>query len=90
MTSEEIDAEAKRLRALLWAAWMELNAIRARDGVPYTHMGWKASVDEGYFSTLTDALAEELGLDCQPWPNKKWLNQDGSLPFLVERAPLEK
>lgn len=32
----------------------ELNEIRARDGVPYTHQGIKASVCEDYFSSVVD------------------------------------
>lgn len=32
----------------------ELNEIRARDGVPYTHNGWRAGVSEEYFSSVVD------------------------------------
>lgn len=32
----------------------ELNEIRARDGVPYTHQGIKASVCPDYFSSVVD------------------------------------
>ena len=35
-------------------AFRELNEIRARDGVPYTHQGIKASVSEDYFSSVVD------------------------------------
>jgi hypothetical protein len=56
--------EAERLlvecAAALEKARYELNAIRARDGVPYTHMGWKASVDENYFSTVVDECGAVL------------------------------
>ena len=38
-------------------AYKELNEIRARDGVPYTHYGMKASVCPDYFSSVVD--------DCQ-------------------------
>ena len=37
-------------------AYAELNAIRARDGVPYMHDGFKSSVDEDYFSSVVDEL----------------------------------
>ena len=38
-------------------AFAELNTIRARDGVPYTHGGYKSGVDEAYFSSVVDGLA---------------------------------
>lgn len=56
-----------RTRRALWSAWRELNEIRARDGVPYTHYG-KSSVDEDYFSSVVDELADLLGKDTNPWP----------------------
>lgn len=68
--------------ALLWAAWMELNAIRARDGVPYNHLGYKSDVAEEYFSNIVDALSDALGDDAQPWPNKRWQDHDGQLMAL--------
>ena len=43
----------------------ELNVIRARDGVPYTHYHMKSDVDEQYFSDVIDkaeaALAQAKG-----------------------------
>lgn len=54
-------------RVTMWRAWRELNAIRARDGVPYTHMGYKCSVDEEYFSSVVDDLQACLGEYAQPW-----------------------
>ena len=63
----------ERLRALLWAAWTELNAIRARDGAPQ-HIDWHRGqpmqsngVDPEYFSALVDAIDEALGDDTNPW-----------------------
>lgn len=47
-------AAAPDLLAFAQKAVRELNEIRARDGVPYTHSGWKASVDEDYFSSVVD------------------------------------
>lgn len=57
-----------RGRALLWCAWMELNSIRARDGVPRDYNGHKVGVSEEYFSALVDAIADNLGPDANPWP----------------------
>lgn len=44
----------KQLLRACWQAWFELNEIRARDGVPYTHYGTKSLVDEGYFNGVVD------------------------------------
>lgn len=41
-------------------AFAELNAIRSRDGVPYTHEGWKSGVDEDYFSSVVDGLDDAV------------------------------
>ena len=41
-------------------AFAELNAIRARDGVPYNSSGYKSGVDEQYFSSVIDALDEAV------------------------------
>jgi hypothetical protein len=75
--------EIDQLRMVAWAAWCELNEIRARDGVPYTHQGYKASVTEDYFSSVVDALVAVLGEDAKPWPAKRWLDQDGSFDLLA-------
>jgi hypothetical protein len=60
----------------LWAAHQELNAIRARDGVPYTHEGIKSGVSEEWFSEVVDlvAAAYELvaGEPVKPWPPAWW------------------
>jgi len=42
-------------RALV-KAYRELNEIRARDGVPYTSMGYASSVDADYFSSVVDEI----------------------------------
>lgn len=47
-------ASAPDLLAALKKCVHELNEIRARDGVPYTHYGIKASVCEEYFSSVVD------------------------------------
>lgn len=59
-----------RERLAMWQAWMELNAIRARDGVPYKYDGTKSDVCEDYFSQVVDDLADCLGDDAVPWPPK--------------------
>lgn len=73
--------ENERLRCAAWAAWKELNTIRARDGIPYCYDGTPSSVTEEYFSQVVDELSDVLGEDAKPWPAKRWLEQDGSLPF---------
>lgn len=69
-----MNTNEEKLRALLWAAWFELNAIRARDGAPQ-HIDWHQGrplqtdgVDRQYFSDLVDAMSDTLGDDSQPWP----------------------
>lgn len=66
--------ETQRMRAVIWAAWRELNTIRARDGAP-------EGIDHEYFSSVVDACETILGDDTKPWPNKLWLQQDGSFSF---------
>lgn len=68
-TQAEINAD--RRDALLWASWIELNAIRARDGIPWTSQGHRSGVSETYFSALVDALSDELGDDAKPWPSER-------------------
>lgn len=38
-------------------AYAELNAIRARDGVPYTYYGCRSDANEEYFSSVVDELS---------------------------------
>lgn len=40
----------------------ELNIIRARDGVPYTAIGYKSDIDEDYFIGIVDLGSEALKL----------------------------
>lgn len=62
----------KQLTMACWAAWKELNAIRARDGVPRDYNGCKVGVDEDYFSSVVDGCEEAVklatGKDITPWP----------------------
>ena len=65
VANRDLIAAAPEMYEALKKAVYELNTIRARDGVPYTHNGWKASVDEDYFSSVVDesfaALAKAEG-----------------------------
>lgn len=55
--------EAKRLRGLLWFAWHEFNAIRARDGSAN-------GVSEEWWSEMTDMFSKAIGPDAsKPWPS---------------------
>ncbi len=55
--SESAEHELQAVRAMV-KAFKELNTIRARDGVPWTHNMCKASVDVVYFSSVIDELDE--------------------------------
>lgn len=62
------DAETEKLKAdnvvkhqALEKAARELNEIRARDGVPYTHLGYQAGVSEEYFSSVVDECFAAIG-----------------------------
>ncbi len=80
---------SEREKMAMWAAWMELNAIRARDGVPRDFRGHRTCVDEDYFSRIVDELSDILGDDAKPWPAKRWLDQDGSFQFGAQQGPVE-
>ena len=54
MSNALVMAASKDLLEALKKAYVELNTIRARDGVPYTYDGWRSSVDEDYFSSVVD------------------------------------
>lgn len=41
-------------------AWLEMNTIRARDGVPYQFDGTKASVTQEYWDSVMDGLNKIL------------------------------
>lgn len=61
-----LEAANKGLRELLEKAYTELNEIHARDGVPWTHYGTKASVDQAYFTSVVDECRAAL---TTPTPN---------------------
>lgn len=54
--NEQLRSRLHRAVRVMVRAFLELNTIRARDGVPWTHMGYKASVTEEYFSSVADEL----------------------------------
>lgn len=58
----KLEKDRAALLSACEAAYTELNEIRARDCVPYTHQGIKASVDENYFSIVVDNLREAIAL----------------------------
>lgn len=41
-------------------AYQEMNVIRARDGVPYMHNGYKSDVSQEYWDSIMDKLDEEV------------------------------
>lgn len=41
-------------------AWTEMNIIRARDGVPYMHNGYKSDVSQEYWDDIMQRLDEEV------------------------------
>lgn len=60
--------ENRRLRGLLWYAWHEFNAIRARHGAPIDSYGMRLTTLE-WWDQMTEAFAEALGPDgTTPWP----------------------
>ena len=50
----------RRLVRAAVVAYAELNEIRARDGVPYTHLGCRSGVTEESFSNVVDALNDAV------------------------------
>ena len=63
--------EEERLKGLLWFAWHEFNAIRARSGAP-TDRHNMPLVSEAWWSELTDMFEEAIGQEnATPWPSKE-------------------
>lgn len=59
---DSVESQLKHAFGLLWYAWHEFNAIRARDGAP-------VGVEHEYWDTLTERMATFLGpVRSQPWP----------------------
>lgn len=62
---------ADHLLGLLWVAYHEFNAIRARSGAPIDHYGVTLCTEE-YWSQMTDAFYEALPeKDRTPWPSDR-------------------
>lgn len=59
------------LLGLLWFAYREFNAIRARSGAPLDQYGMTL-VDEQWWSDMTDMFAAAIGPEnTTPWPSKE-------------------
>jgi len=68
-----IKAENERLRGLLWYAWNEFNAIRARSGAPLDQYGI-TTCDEAWWWQMTEAFASAIGEEARkPWPSAEAL-----------------
>lgn len=63
--------EEDRLRGLLWFAWHEFNAIRARSGAPTDRYNMPL-LSEDWWSEMTDMFEEAIGKEAAtPWPSKE-------------------
>lgn len=58
--ADEVKILLNQLTRAAVFAFREMNEIRARDGVPYTHMRCKADVTEEHFSNVVDMLDEAV------------------------------
>lgn len=58
-TEDKDDIIRQLVRAAV-RAYLELNTIRARDGVPYKRDGYKSDVCPEYFSAVVDQLNEAV------------------------------
>ena len=75
-----MENDPAKLRGLLWYAWSEFNAIRARSGAPLTHEGM-TTVSEQFWSDMTDAFERAIGEDAvKPWPS----DEAKSARFFIE------
>lgn len=67
----ELEAALSEARALLWIGWSEMNAIRARSGVPLDFDGRPQGISEEYWNEAVEKMSVFLGDDAQPWPPKE-------------------
>ena len=68
--AHEGSEEVEFLQGLLWMAWSEFNAIRARSGAPIGQDGMQL-VAEDWWNTMTEAFAAAIGEEnLKPWPSK--------------------
>jgi len=66
-----MEHDVKRLRGLLWFAYHEFNAIRARSGAPLDQYGMTLCA-ESYWDELTDTFERAIGPDARtPWPSEE-------------------
>lgn len=64
-----MEHDAARLRGLLWYAYHEFNAIRARSGAPLDQYGLTLCSPE-WWSQMTDTFGRAIGPDARtPWPS---------------------
>lgn len=66
---DEVRANLDTGREFMRTAWQEMNAIRARSGVPLDFDGQPQGIDAQYWSDTVDALARLLGDEAKPWMN---------------------
>ena len=66
----KLAAENERLRGLMWHAWHEFNAVRARSGAPLNLDGM-TTVDPRWWDELTEAFRSAVPEDeRKPWPSE--------------------
>lgn len=63
--------EEGKLKGLLWFAWHEFNAIRARSGAPLDQYGM-TTVSEEYWEWMLEQFADAIGDEATtPWPSEE-------------------
>jgi len=64
-----MEHDASRLRGLLWYAYHEFNAIKARSGAPLDQYGM-TTCDPDWWQEMTDTFARAIGEKAHtPWPS---------------------
>ena len=78
-----------QLRGLLWFAWHEFNAIRARSGAPLDQYGMLLCTHE-WWDTLTMAFKDAIGEEATtPWPSpeaKPWSDEFAGRAALAQEG----
>lgn len=85
--ADRLEAENARLRGLMWHAWHEMNAIRARSGVPLDFDGKPQGIGAVYWSNVVDRMDEALSDDAKPWPSNDARAALAPKPTNPEDAP---
>lgn len=71
LIAERVREATAELRGLLWLAYHEFNAIRARSGAPLDQYGM-TTVSEEWWDQMTRAFADAVGPDAKkPWPSEE-------------------